>query len=52
MHYKKQFTTVRPTTSRSGVQAKARYRFDALDWIAAFFVTVTPLYIVYRLLWN
>jgi len=51
MHYKKQFDTVRPS-SCSGVQAKARYRFDALDWIAAFFVIGTPLYIAYRLLWR
>jgi hypothetical protein len=51
MHYRKQFTAVR-TSSRSGVQAKARYRFDSLDWIAAFFVIGTPLYIAYRLFWS
>lgn len=27
-------------------------RFDALDWVAAFFVIATPLYIAYRLIWN
>lgn len=31
---------------------KQRYRFDTLDWIAAFFVIAVPVYIAYQLLWN
>lgn len=27
-------------------------QFDTLDWVAAFFVIATPLYIAYRLMWT
>lgn len=30
--------------------ATQRYRFSPLDWIAAFFVVATPIFIAYRLI--
>lgn len=34
------------------VPPKQPLRFDALDWVAAFFVIATPLYVAYLLIWN
>lgn len=31
---------------------RCRQRFDMLDWLASVFVIVTPMIIVYQLLWN
>ncbi len=51
MHRKKPFTSIR-RISHAGVPHKQRYRFDALDWVAAFFAIATPLYIAYLLIGN
>lgn len=44
-------TSIRPI-SPTDVQPKQLLRFDALDWVAAFFVIATPLYVAYLLIWN
>lgn len=51
MHRKKPFTSIRHIY-RTGVPTKPPYRFDTLDWVAAFFAIATPLYIAYLLIWN
>lgn len=39
-------------TSPSSVSTQKRHNFDTLDWIAAIFVIATPMFIVYKLIWN
>lgn len=51
MPRKKRFIANRIPHAEVGTTKKA-HRFDALDWIAAFFVIATPLYIAYRLFSN
>lgn len=50
MHYRKHS----PSTSPASPDAvhTHRYRFDALDWIAAVFVIATPVFITYQLCWS
>lgn len=51
MRRKVPFTSIRHIY-RTGVPHKQGYRFDALDWIAAFFAIATPIYIAYLLIWT
>lgn len=51
MHCQKHSSSTTPA-STDATPPKRRYRFDALDWIAAFFVIATPALIAYRLFWN
>lgn len=48
MHAQKPLTALKSAPSGKLLFTRRR-RFDTLDWIAAFFVVATPLYIVYRL---
>jgi hypothetical protein len=51
MHHQKNSTTTNPAPP-DAASPKQRYRFDTLDWIAACFVIVAWLYIVYQLFYR
>jgi hypothetical protein len=47
MRIRKPVTATTPAVPNN-IPTPTRYRFDALDWMAAFFVIATPIYIVYQ----